>query len=83
MQQIVRVILKNDYLKLIQYLNVIINCEIFSCYLYLLKGTGKLSMLIRKYLDTHTIWSTRLVEALHNKPEDRGFDSRFVIGICH
>jgi hypothetical protein len=44
---------KEDYLKLLEYLQVIIKCETFRCYLNLLEGIGKLSMFIRKYLDTH------------------------------
>jgi hypothetical protein len=45
---------KEDCLKLLEYLHVIITCETYSRYLNLLTGIGKLSMFIRKYSDTHT-----------------------------
>jgi hypothetical protein len=37
---------KEDCLILPEYLHVIIKCEKYSCYLNLLKGIGKLSMLL-------------------------------------
>jgi hypothetical protein len=45
---------KEDCLKLLEYLHAIIKFETYSCYLNLLKGVGKLSTFIRKYLDTRT-----------------------------
>jgi hypothetical protein len=46
---------KEACLKLLEYQHVIIKCETYSCYVNLLKGIGKLSTIIHKYLDTYTI----------------------------
>jgi hypothetical protein len=51
---------KEDCLIWLEYQHVIIKCETDSCYLNLLKGTGKLSTFVCKYLDTHTIYSCYL-----------------------